>query len=253
MVGSPQEVEQNEQDDAAGRGGAPRRVYRNDRMDNRRYHTAGAIDDIKKQDAKDSTIHKRLSWNYGQGPPPPPRELGSDPSKLGRHKLSLKNVSCESVHSSSGVSSTSSLHRSLGSEVEALENIDDNEEPSRTDGEATVVDLTVSDCTSLKISPHISTTYICHDSDITLGVCSQYITQPNSSPEPSENCENLVKIDVSETDPGISSVQITVTEGVAPTASSPNTKAESTAPGKTDNMRMREILLNDASVEASDV
>lgn len=45
MVGSPQEVEQNEQEE--GRGGAPRRVYRNDRMDNRRYHTAGAIDDIK--------------------------------------------------------------------------------------------------------------------------------------------------------------------------------------------------------------
>lgn len=123
-----------------------------------------------------------------------------------------------------------------------------------------MVDLTVSDCTSLKISPHISTTYICHDSDITLGVCSQYITQPNSSPEalpsspqPSENCENLVKIDVSEMDPGISSVQITVTEGAAPSASTPNQSAESTAPGKTDDLRMREILLNDASVEASDV
>ncbi|XP_045120526.1 uncharacterized protein LOC123509945 isoform X2 [Portunus trituberculatus] len=252
MVGSPQEVEQNEQEE--GRGGAPRRVYRNDRMDNRRYHTAGAIDDIKKQDTKDTSIHKRLSWNYGQGPPPPPRELGSDPSKLGRHKHSLKNVSCESVHSSSGVSSTSSLHRSLGSEVEALENIDDNEGQSRTDGEATVVDLTVSDCTSLKISPHISTTYICHDSDITLGVCSQYITQPNSSPEqPNENCENLVKIDVSEMDPGISSVQITVTEGAAPSGSTPSLPAESAASGKTDDLRMREILLNDASVEASDV
>lgn len=251
MVGSPQEVEQNEQEE--GRGGAPRRVYRNDRMDNRRYHTAGAIDDIKKQDTKDTSIHKRLSWNYGQGPPPPPRELGSDPSKLGRHKHSLKNVSCESVHSSSGVSSTSSLHRSLGSEVEALENIDDNEGQSRTDGEATVVDLTVSDCTSLKISPHISTTYICHDSDITLGVCSQYITQPNSSPEPSENCENLVKIDVSEMDPGISSVQITVTEGAAPSGSTPSLPADSAASGKTDDLRMREILLNDASVEASDV
>ncbi|XP_050698883.1 uncharacterized protein LOC126986651 [Eriocheir sinensis] len=252
MVGSPQEVEQNEQEDAAGRGGAPRRVFRNDRMDNRRYHTAGAIDDIKKQDTKDTTIHKRLSWNYGQGPPPPPRELGGDSSKLGRNKHSLKNVSCESVHSSSGVSSTSSLHRSLGSEVEALENIDDNEPLTRTDGEATVVDLTVSDCTSLKISPHISTTYICHDSDITLGVCSQYITQSSSSPEPSENCENLVKIDVSETDPGISSVQIMVTEGTAAAAaSSPSVSAESVTPTKPSDLKMREILLNDASVEAS--
>ncbi|XP_071541745.1 uncharacterized protein [Panulirus ornatus] len=251
MAGSPQEVvDQSEQEDP-GRGG-PRRVYRTDRMDNRRYHTAGAIDDIKKQDTKDATIHKRLSWNYGQGPPPSSRDLGNEHGKLGRHKHAVKNVSCESVHSSSGVSSTSSLHRSMGSEVEALENIDDNE----ADGEAaTVVDLTVSDCTSLKISPHISTTYICHDSDITLGVCSQYITQPNSTPEPSEACENLVKIDVSETDPGISSVQITVTEGATSSSSSnmSSTSPSESAPVKPDNMRMREILLNDASVEASDV
>lgn len=247
MVGSPQDVDQNEQDDST-RG--QRRTYRIDRMDNRRYHTAGAIDDIKKQDAKDASIHKRLSWNYGQGPTPS-RDLVNDQGKLGRHKHSVKNISCESVHSSSGVSSTSSLHRSMGSEVEALENIDDNE---LEDGEATVVDLTVSDCTSLKISPHISTTYICHDSDITLGVCSQYITQPNCSPEPCEGCENLVKIDVSETDPGISSVQITVTEGAISSSSSnvSSTSPSESAPTKPD-MRMREILLNDASVEASDV
>ncbi|KAK8729243.1 hypothetical protein OTU49_008702 [Cherax quadricarinatus] len=247
MVGSPQDVDQNEQDDST-RG--QRRTYRIDRMDNRRYHTAGAIDDIKKQNAKDASIHKRLSWNYGQGPTPS-RDLVNDQGKLGRHKHSVKNISCESVHSSSGVSSTSSLHRSMGSEVEALENIDDNE---LEDGEATVVDLTVSDCTSLKISPHISTTYICHDSDITLGVCSQYITQPNCSPEPCEGCENLVKIDVSETDPGISSVQITVTEGAISSSSSnvSSTSPSESAPTKPD-MRMREILLNDASVEASDV
>ncbi|XP_066981944.1 serine-rich adhesin for platelets-like isoform X2 [Macrobrachium rosenbergii] len=249
MVGSPQEVEQVDQDESS-RSGGPRRISRTDRMDNRRYHTAGAIDDIKKQDTKDATIHKRLSWNYGQGPPPS-RDLGNDQGKLGRHKHAVKSISCESMHSSSGVSSTSSLHRSMGSEVETLENIDDNE---LEDGESTVVDLTVSDCTSLKISPHISTTYICHDSDITLGVCSQYITQPNNAAEPSEGCENLVKIDVSETDPGISSVQITVTEGAA--SSSSLNLSSSTSEGassKSDNMRMREILLNDASVEASDV
>ncbi|XP_042222520.1 uncharacterized protein LOC121866850 isoform X2 [Homarus americanus] len=44
MIGSPQDVDQGEQDDAT-RG--QRRTYRIDRMDNRRYHTAGAIDDIK--------------------------------------------------------------------------------------------------------------------------------------------------------------------------------------------------------------
>ncbi|XP_069998090.1 pleckstrin homology domain-containing family G member 5 isoform X6 [Penaeus vannamei] len=250
MVGNPQEAEQGDQEDPA-RGG-PRRISRTDRMDNRRYHTAGAIDDIKKQDSKDTSIHKRLSWNYGQGPPPTSRDLGSDQGKLGRQKHAVKSISCESMHSSSGVSSTSSLHRSMGSELEALENIDDNE---LEDGEGTVVDLTVSDCTSLKISPHISTTYICHDTDITLGVCSQYITQPNNATEPTEGCENLVKIDVSETDPGISSVQITVTEGASSSSSnlSSTTPSSDGAPGKTDGLRMREILLNDASVEASDV
>ncbi|KAK3859627.1 hypothetical protein Pcinc_034272, partial [Petrolisthes cinctipes] len=316
MLGSPgQEVEQGDQaghgDGDVGRGGV-RRGHRNDRNDNRRYHTAGAIDDIKKQDAKDSSIHKRLSWNY---PPPPPPAVRDLEGRNNNNKPAAKTVSCESVHSSSGVSSTSSLHRSVGSEVEGLEDIDDDNELE--DGEATVVDLTVSECTSLKISPHISTTYICHDSDITLGVCSQYITQPSSSPEPSDGCENLVKIDVSESDPGISSVQITVTEGAntaggTPTPSSPSAQKSSSSPAsctplqqssvnpspspasdpplfpissasintsvspsssapastpqpddpsspdasaapKGSNMRMKEILLNDASVEASDV
>ncbi|XP_069998085.1 uncharacterized protein [Penaeus vannamei] len=215
-------------------------------------HHPPSVDLSEKQDSKDTSIHKRLSWNYGQGPPPTSRDLGSDQGKLGRQKHAVKSISCESMHSSSGVSSTSSLHRSMGSELEALENIDDNE---LEDGEGTVVDLTVSDCTSLKISPHISTTYICHDTDITLGVCSQYITQPNNATEPTEGCENLVKIDVSETDPGISSVQITVTEGASSSSSnlSSTTPSSDGAPGKTDGLRMREILLNDASVEASDV
>ncbi|CAH1978624.1 unnamed protein product [Acanthoscelides obtectus] len=40
-----------------------------------RYHTAGIVDDIKKQQqaelAKDSSIHKRLSWNFQQPSTPP--------------------------------------------------------------------------------------------------------------------------------------------------------------------------------------
>ncbi|XP_017778525.1 PREDICTED: pleckstrin homology domain-containing family G member 5 isoform X2 [Nicrophorus vespilloides] len=39
-----------------------KRFHRND---NKRYHTAGAVDDIKKSNEKDSSIHKRLSWNCG--------------------------------------------------------------------------------------------------------------------------------------------------------------------------------------------
>lgn len=128
-----------------------------------------SILDEQKQDTKDSSIHKRLSWNYGQQQPAPHPHLqhqiqqasapgglctscsaqtfvtpsnstcSSTSSRLTcssttssrltgghcdgrRHKLS-----CESVHSSSGVSSTSSLHRSVTSEVETIENIDDSE------------------------------------------------------------------------------------------------------------------------------
>lgn len=47
--------------------GIAKRLARNDRPDTKRYYTAGAIEDIKKENSKDkdSTIHKRLSWNYG--------------------------------------------------------------------------------------------------------------------------------------------------------------------------------------------
>ena len=136
-----QEYEREDQEE--GR----RRLSRVDRLDNRRYHTAGAIDDLKvrsgkllkfnliitiihiqKQDTKDTTIHKRLSLNYGQAPPvPPPRQdIPEEPSRLlSKHKSTSKSISSESVHSSSGVSSTSSL---LRAEYEALENIDDDNE-----------------------------------------------------------------------------------------------------------------------------
>lgn len=80
---------------------------------------------FQKQDAKDSSIHKRLSWNYPPPPPPAARDLEG---RNNNNKPAAKTVSCESVHSSSGVSSTSSLHRSVGSEVEGLEDIDDDNE-----------------------------------------------------------------------------------------------------------------------------
>lgn len=38
---------------------AMKRTYRNDK----RYYTAGVVDDIKKDDSRDASIHKRLSWN----------------------------------------------------------------------------------------------------------------------------------------------------------------------------------------------
>ncbi|GLV48672.1 dynein axonemal intermediate chain 2 [Carabus blaptoides fortunei] len=66
-----------------------KRVYH--RSDNRRYHTAGVVDDIKKNNERDTaSILKRLSWNCGPSeqlttshqpaapPPPPPEDHHTD-------------------------------------------------------------------------------------------------------------------------------------------------------------------------------
>lgn len=53
---------------------------------------------FQKQDGKDSSIHKRLSWNCG-GP-------GGDSAPSYRPIAATPGLSADSVHSSSGVSST---------------------------------------------------------------------------------------------------------------------------------------------------
>lgn len=73
---SPPRDEQQQGTAGGGGGGAgsgppapsPRQSFmmkRLTRTDNRRYHTAGTIDDVKKAECRDASIHKRLSWNYG--------------------------------------------------------------------------------------------------------------------------------------------------------------------------------------------
>ncbi|KAK9744014.1 RhoGEF domain [Popillia japonica] len=50
-------------------------VKRGHRNENKRYHTAGVVDDIKRNDNRDANIHKRLSLNYNSqetAQPPPP-------------------------------------------------------------------------------------------------------------------------------------------------------------------------------------
>ena len=78
---------------------------------NRRYHTADSIQELRKD--KDTSIHKRLSWNLGNA---------VDISIDGERKDILKNKtfsndSLRSMPSSSGVSSTGSLHLSPESEI----------------------------------------------------------------------------------------------------------------------------------------
>ncbi|XP_054270419.1 pleckstrin homology domain-containing family G member 5-like isoform X2 [Macrosteles quadrilineatus] len=65
----------------------------------KRYHTAGVIEEIKRQDTRDSSIHKRLSWNCGGA--------SNDAAHLHRPMVtSSLGLSTDSVRSSSGVSST---------------------------------------------------------------------------------------------------------------------------------------------------
>lgn len=236
------------------RGGS-RSTVRTERLNNRRYHTAGVIDDIKKQDSKNPGIHKRLSLNYGQESDSPPRELGADANKRNRNN----HRSCESMQSSSGVSSTSSLHRSYGSELEALQ-LDDN----RLEGENSTSEETPvsSEGTHLKLSPHISTTYICHDSEITLSGCSQYIMQPHEHIEESRvdgSTSGKLNLDMSESaenPSGISSVQIKVTERSSSSTLSDSASSDSSSSdgdSGTNTTHIRELLLNDASIETSDV
>lgn len=105
----------------------------------RRYHTADSIEHLRKE--KDSSIHKRLSWNYGQqqqelsalhqhhhiGCPYHDHEAavgGADggsghrllhPRPLTAAQRTNKCLSSDSVYSSSGFSSTSSVPLSVGS------------------------------------------------------------------------------------------------------------------------------------------
>ena len=70
---------------------------------------------LQKQDGKDTSIQKRLSWNYGQHIPT--NELSLQQQRLPAPSRN-KCLSSDSMHSSSGVSSTGSLHLSIGSEWE---------------------------------------------------------------------------------------------------------------------------------------
>ena len=76
----------------------------------KRYYTADAIQELNKTDEKDSGIYKRLSWNFGTKDHPDERE------NLLRNKVQSTD-SIRSIHSSSGVSSTGSLHLSPDGDI----------------------------------------------------------------------------------------------------------------------------------------
>ena len=79
----------------------PRRGSRTEK----RYYTADAIQEMQKNENRDNSIHKRLSWNIPNG------ELSTEKQGVLRNKV-MSSDSIRSFHSSSGVSSTGSLHLS---------------------------------------------------------------------------------------------------------------------------------------------
>ncbi|XP_046442623.1 pleckstrin homology domain-containing family G member 5-like isoform X5 [Daphnia pulex] len=233
-----------------------KRLSRNERLDHRRYHTAGAIEDIKKQDAKNHSIHKRLSWNYGQQA----NQTVSPNSSLSTSRLlrsglmgSATNSDSMLSFSSSGVSSTGSLHMSTASEVEDVLEL----EPD------------------VNYKMHISSTYICNSElPKTEGTnvqvrpfqdkqshnvlpCSRAgppLPPPRSLPVPASlPLSGDLRLDVSEVCDGISSVQITVSGAEccsSPNATSPTVNGK---PSRADLIRMKDLIMGDTSMEASEV
>ncbi|CAG0906139.1 unnamed protein product, partial [Darwinula stevensoni] len=128
------------------------------RSEQRRYHTAGAIEDIKKQDSRDAGIYKRLSLNYG--PNSGQGSGGGGPGKVPGGKC----LSSDSMQSSSGVSSTGST-----AQLSSLELDDDPHHVHSRGGEMTGERMAGEGGFRGSVlhphgvsMPHISTTYISH-------------------------------------------------------------------------------------------
>ena len=119
---------------------------------------------FQKQDSKDTSIHKRLSWNQQQQP-----QATIPGNDLQMRTKQSKCLSTDSVQSSSGVSSTGSLHLSIGSEFDPAPSSSSSAVP----GGAGVVTIGVSAANTPPIPPrgnhHVSTTYITQDSVIVRG------------------------------------------------------------------------------------
>ena len=79
----------------------PRRGSRTEK----RYYTADAIQEMQKNENRDNSIYKRLSWNFPNG------DLSVEKQGVLKNKV-MSTDSIRSIHSSSGVSSTGSLHLS---------------------------------------------------------------------------------------------------------------------------------------------
>lgn len=193
----------------------------------RRYHTADSIEHMKKE--KDSSIHKRLSWNYGQQMQTHGNKaIPSHCERILCNKHFNKCLSSESVYSSSGFSSTGSVPLSVGSSeceqcgIEILDHIQETE--SHCDSPTMVANESQNCLQSNAASD-----------------CQSKVADASQVSDGTAMTNSNIKIDVSEVKDGISSVQIRLT----------NPGGNQTKPSKADLKKMKEFLLTSYNVESS--
>lgn len=196
----------------------------------KRYHTADSIENMKKE--KDTSIHKRLSWNYGQqGQSQGNKAIPSHCERILCSKHCSKCLSSESVYSSSGFSSTGSVPFSVvSSECEqcGLEILDHIEEQESSDSQ-TIIQSEGEDSIN-----------VMEKDDDNVGCSAKNTKSPTKKPtQVNVNQDSNIKIDISEVRDGISSVQITVNG------------SNKEKPSKTDLKKMKEFLLSKYNMEAS--
>ncbi|KAG8233236.1 hypothetical protein J437_LFUL013598 [Ladona fulva] len=227
-----------------GRGG--------ERQDNRRYHTAGAIDDIKKQDGRDTVIHKRLSWNCGSNDQP--TNVSQETNQLDNPPPFLVS-SFESVQSSSGVSSARSSNVHLPADEEESTADDRWANPGMfspsTIGGAFLKVLTPEffrDITSSQKCPSPSRSKAIED-DPWVDDASGEILPPVEAVNEQVSTLFVLQIPILHVVHMASGGEGSSEMGAEGTAQG----GASSRPSKADLLRMKDFILTDSSIEASDV
>ena len=197
---------------------------------------------FQKQDSKDSSIHKRLSWNQTPGATIPGNELSLKTKQS-------KCLSTDSVQSSSGVSSTGSLHLSIGSEFE----------PSLLTQSVVTIGVpgapappSATPSATPPVPPrgnhHISTTYITQDSNLKTKIVTK-LDKPATKGQGDQSGKERTYLTLEKKRKEPTTPEITISQ--AKESVSPINISISSQDSQTEIIKLREILLTDSSVEAS--
>ena len=254
----------------------------------RRYHTADSIEHLKKE--KDNSIHKRLSWNYGQQQHLPCNHQAtcshfSNPNQsTSSNQLHLprllpsshhhKCLSNESMYSSSGISSTGSVTLSVGSMENNCEHIcsccnhelkeshfDEQEEEDQTsDSTHNAVQQSVSNQiyndrdSALANSPALNPDVSLYNHTYSHFQCNSDNSLIDKSSLPCTPSQSL-KYARTQQRPSSSDVKIDVSEvkdGISSVQITLTGGLNSvTRPSKADLKKMKEFLLSNCNVESS--